>query len=182
MNFKNNYTIIKSCLMNFLLQKVIRRMQFTKIYNHELKQQDCPFILNRDLLYLVHEDLISNHYLWHHFFLLILLLTSISNMKESIKMKSRAEMRRNYQQKCNMRAVLCTRFASRFSKFMGLSLQFSQYRICLQYRRPRFDPWVQKMPWRRAWLTTPVFLPEEFRGPEEPGELQSMELQRVGHD
>ena len=67
-------------------------------------------------------------------------------------------MRRNYQQKGNMRAVLCTRFASRLSKFMGLPLQFRQYRICLQCRRPRFDPWVQKIPWRRAWLPTPVFL------------------------
>ena len=24
-------------------------------------------------------------------------------------------------------------------------------RICLQCRRPMFDPWVGKMPWRRAW-------------------------------
>ena len=25
----------------------------------------------------------------------------------------------------------------------------------------RFDPWVGKMPWRRAWQPTPVFLPRE---------------------
>ena len=31
-------------------------------------------------------------------------------------------------------------------------------------RRPRFDPWVRKLPWRREWLPTPVFLPEEFHG------------------
>ena len=30
--------------------------------------------------------------------------------------------------------------------------------------RPRFDPWVRKMPWRREWLPTPVFLPGEFQG------------------
>ena len=24
-----------------------------------------------------------------------------------------------------------------------------------------FDPWVRKIPWRREWLPTPVFLPEE---------------------
>ena len=29
-------------------------------------------------------------------------------------------------------------------------------------RRPRFDPWVGKIPWRREWLPTPVFLPGEF--------------------
>ena len=25
----------------------------------------------------------------------------------------------------------------------------------------RFDPWVRKIPWRRAWQPTPVFLPRE---------------------
>ena len=34
----------------------------------------------------------------------------------------------------------------------------------LQHRRPRFDPWVGKIPWRRKWQPTPVFLPEEFHG------------------
>ena len=37
-------------------------------------------------------------------------------------------------------------------------------RICLQCRRPGFDPWVGKNPWRRAWQSTPVFLPGEFHG------------------
>jgi len=34
----------------------------------------------------------------------------------------------------------------------------------------------------RKWQPTPVFLPEEFHGQEEPGGLQFMGLQRVGHD
>ena len=33
-----------------------------------------------------------------------------------------------------------------------------------QYRGPRFDPWVGKIPWRKEWFYTPVFLPEEFHG------------------
>ena len=32
---------------------------------------------------------------------------------------------------------------------------------CLQCRRPGFDPWVGKIPRRRAWQPTPVFLPGE---------------------
>ena len=28
----------------------------------------------------------------------------------------------------------------------------------------RFNPWVGKMPWRREWLPTPVFLPGEYHG------------------
>ena len=27
-----------------------------------------------------------------------------------------------------------------------------------------FDPWVGKIPWRRAWQPTPVFLPGESHG------------------
>ena len=31
-------------------------------------------------------------------------------------------------------------------------------------KRCRFDPWVGKIPWRRAWQPTPVFLPGEPHG------------------
>jgi len=34
----------------------------------------------------------------------------------------------------------------------------------LQFRRSRFHSWVRKIPWRREWLPTPVFLPGEFHG------------------
>ena len=33
-----------------------------------------------------------------------------------------------------------------------------------QHRRCEFDPWVQKIPWRRIWQLTPVFLPGKSRG------------------
>ena len=33
-----------------------------------------------------------------------------------------------------------------------------------QCRRCRFDPWVGKIPWRRKWQSTSVFLPEEPHG------------------
>ena len=35
---------------------------------------------------------------------------------------------------------------------------------CRRHKRHRFDPWVRKIPWRRAWLPTPVFLLEESHG------------------
>ena len=35
---------------------------------------------------------------------------------------------------------------------------------CLQSRRPRFNPCVRKIPWRRKWQPTPVFLPGESHG------------------
>ena len=36
--------------------------------------------------------------------------------------------------------------------------------ICLQCRRPGFDPWVGKIPRRRKWQPTPVFLPGKSHG------------------
>ena len=47
---------------------------------------------------------------------------------------------------------------------MGLLWWLRWYRIYLQFRRPGFDPWVGKSPWRREWLPTPVFLPRDFHG------------------
>ena len=45
-----------------------------------------------------------------------------------------------------------------------LVLNGSSDGICLQCRRPGFNPWVVKIPWRRKWKPTPVFLPGEFHG------------------
>ena len=52
--------------------------------------------------------------------------------------------------------------------------------ICLQCKRPGFNPWVKKIPWRRKWQPTPVFLRESSMDRGAWG-LQSMGLQRVGH-
>ena len=54
----------------------------------------------------------------------------------------------------------------------------SEERICLQGGSPGFSPWVGKIPWRRTWQPTPVFLPRESPWTEEPGRLQSMESQK----
>ena len=43
-------------------------------------------------------------------------------------------------------------------------------------------PGLGRFPWRRAWQPTPVFLPGESPWTEEPGRLQSMGSQWVGHD
>ena len=40
----------------------------------------------------------------------------------------------------------------------GLACQYSRRKRC------GFDPWVGKIPWRRAWQPTPVFLPGECHG------------------
>ena len=49
-------------------------------------------------------------------------------------------------------------------------------------KRCGFDPWIGKILWRRAWQPTPIFLPGESHGQKEPGGLQPIESQRVGHN
>jgi len=55
--------------------------------------------------------------------------------------------------------------------------------ICLQCGRPGSIPGSGRSPWRRKWQPTPVLLPGKSHGrTEEPGRLQSMGSQRIGHD
>ena len=51
-----------------------------------------------------------------------------------------------------------TQYSILFMKWLRLQ------RICLQCGRPGFDPWVGKIPWRRKWQPTPVFLPGKSHG------------------
>ena len=44
---------------------------------------------------------------------------------------------------------------------VGLPWWLRWWRICLQCRRPGFDPWVREISWRK-WLPTPVFLLGKF--------------------
>ena len=51
---------------------------------------------------------------------------------------------------------------------------------CRRCKRFRFDPWIEKIPWRKSWQSTPVFLPGESRWTEEPGGLQSRGPKELG--
>ena len=54
-----------------------------------------------------------------------------------------------------------------FWELIPLPWWLSSKRIHLQGRNLRtrtFDPWVRKIPWRRAWKNTPVILPGESHG------------------
>ena len=53
---------------------------------------------------------------------------------------------------------------------------------CRKYKRLGFYPWVGKLPWRRAWQPTSVFLPGESPWTEESGGLLSIRSQRVWCD
>jgi len=50
-------------------------------------------------------------------------------------------------------------------------------KIHLPMQEMEFDPWVGKIPWRRKWQPTPVFLLGKFLG-----QMSLAGSQRVGHD
>ena len=52
----------------------------------------------------------------------------------------------------------------------------------LVMRGSGLDPCVEKIPWRRAWQPTSIFLPGKSPWTEEPGGLQSMAPQTVKCD
>jgi len=54
----------------------------------------------------------------------------------------------------------------------------SAVKSSLQCRRPGFNPRVRKIPWRRAWQPTLVFLPGESPWTDEPGESDVPEQQQ----
>ena len=50
------------------------------------------------------------------------------------------------------------------SAFLGVTLVAQMVKNLLQCRRPRFNPWVRKILWKREWLPTPIFFPGQSHG------------------
>ena len=46
----------------------------------------------------------------------------------------------------------------------GLSWWPRGWESTCQYWGCRLDPWVEKIPWKRAWKPTPLFLPGKTHG------------------
>ena len=53
---------------------------------------------------------------------------------------------------------------------------------CRRHKRCKFDPWVGKIPWRRAWQSTPVFLPGESHGQRSLAGCSLWDCKRVRHN
>ena len=44
------------------------------------------------------------------------------------------------------------------------SVQLSRWRQCRRCKSHRFNPWIRKIPWRRKWQLTSLFLHGKFHG------------------
>ena len=53
---------------------------------------------------------------------------------------------------------------------------------CRRYKRGGFDPWVRKIPWRKKWHPTPIFLPGVSQGKRSLVGYSLWSHKRVGHD
>ena len=64
---------------------------------------------------------------------------------------------------CGVSGSWCA-FISRTTFKVESALVAHRLKSLLQCGRPGFDPWAQKIPWRRKWQPIPVFLPGESHG------------------
>ena len=64
----------------------------------------------------------------------------------------------------------------------GLPWWLSGKEFACQCRRHGFHPWVRKIPWRRKWQPTPVFLPGEFHGQRGLEGYSPWGCKKVGHN
>ena len=64
----------------------------------------------------------------------------------------------------------------------GLPRWLSGKESACQYRRQGLDPWVWKIPWRRKWQPTPVFLPRASHGQRSLAGYSLQGVGIVGHD
>ena len=65
---------------------------------------------------------------------------------------------------------------------MGLPWWLSDKGSARQCRKHRLDLWVGKIPWRRKWQPTPVFLPGKSHGQRRLAGYSPWGHKRVGHD
>ena len=66
--------------------------------------------------------------------------------------------------------------------FTGLLWWFNGKESACQSRRCGLDPWVRKIPWRKKWKPTPVFLPGKSHGERSPAGYSPWDHERVRQD
>ena len=66
--------------------------------------------------------------------------------------------------------------------FYGLPWWLSGKEPTCQCRRCGSNPWVWKIPWRRKWQPTPIFLPRKSHGWRSLASYSSQGFKRVNHD
>ena len=122
-----------------------------KLYINILNTSKFPVVLGFQII------LYTTKFFYCHWELII----SIDNSLFYIELKSLVEFFEQHSITCTPLSVLNP------SEYMGFPGGPSGKELTWQCRRCKrcgFNPWVGKIPWRRAWQPTPVFLPGESHG------------------
>ena len=69
-----------------------------------------------------------------------------------------------------------------FYTWLGFPWWLNGKELTYQCRNRGLDPWIGKIPWRREWQPTPVFLAGKFQGHKSLLGYSSQGHKRVGHD
>ena len=77
-------------------------------------------------------------------------------MKEKILASTRLRERKGHKSN--------TKTLSELPGWASLVAQLVENQPAMQETTCRFKPWVRKIPWRRKWKPTPVFLPGKSHG------------------
>ena len=78
---------------------------------------------------------------------------------------------------CSLNHLFTSCYWSRMGFPGGSVVKGSTY----QCRRHQFSPWVGKIPWRREWQPTPVFLPGKFNGQRSLPGYRPWDCKELGH-
>ena len=105
--------------------------------------------------------MVSAHHVLSQLSKIKLIRFSQSNFEWSKEMLSEVNEKLNNQAHFIYISIQPTHIKKGFPSALRSEESTSQ---CSRYNRHQFDPWVRKIPWRRAWQPTPVFLPGESHG------------------
>ena len=73
-------------------------------------------------------------------------------------------------------------FCLQITEYMGLPWWLSGRESSCQCRKLLFDPQIKKIPWRRKWQPTPVFLPRKSHGQRSLAGYSPWDRKRVRHN
>ena len=90
----------------------------------------------------------------------------ISNASHGTRLQSTFTMEKWRGHACKYGSCLGTSWNPwrNYCTVLMTSLVAQMVSVCLQCGRPRFNPWVGKIPWRRKWQSTPILLPGKSHG------------------
>ena len=100
-------------------------------------------------------------------------------LTQCLKRKHKGRLQR--WKECDYKSV-CIRMAITSLILVWPSLVARMVKNLPVIQETQIQPLGQKIPWKREWLPTPLFLPGEFCGLRILGVYKSMGLQRVRHN